>query len=311
MDLAYYNRLSENELRDILFRLKREKEAVILVHNYQRNEVQLVGDFIGDSLGLARKARDVQAKIIVFAGVRFMAETAKILNPQMKVLLPDLYAGCPLAACADVESLREFKKRYPDYLFIAYINSSVEVKAEVDLVCTSGNAIKVVERAPSKKIVFLPDTNLGHYVKRFVKGKDIVLWNGGCYVHTKLSLKHIEEARRRYPEAKIIVHPEAPPEVVDAADGAFSTEGIVNYVRQSNSPVVIGTEIGIIDRIRREMPDKIVYPLKPDAICGNMKLITLPKLVWSLENEKFEINIDEDIRKRAARALERMFELTG
>ncbi|MGB9561668.1 MAG: quinolinate synthase NadA, partial [bacterium] len=285
MELSFYTRLTEAELHERIVNLKKQKGAVILVHNYQRNEVQLVGDFIGDSLGLAKRAMETDARIILFAGVRFMAETAKILNPKRKVLLPDLYAGCPLAACATVDELREFKKNYPNHAFVAYINSTADVKAEVDVVCTSGNAVKVVERIPSERIVFLPDRNLGHFVSRFVKNKEIVLWDGGCYVHTKLTVEHIKEARLKYPGAKIIVHPESPPEVVDLADGAYSTEGIINYVKKINTPVVIGTEIGIIDRIKREMPEKIVYPLKNDAICGNMKLITLPKVLWSLEND--------------------------
>lgn len=310
MELSEYNKLPLKELKELLARLKKEKDAIILAHNYQRAEIQEVADFLGDSLGLARKACEVSSRIIVFAGVRFMAETAKILNPSRKVLLPDLYAGCPLADCAPIEALREFKKKYPDYTYVAYVNSSVEVKAEVDIVCTSGNAVQLIQSLPSKKIVFLPDKNLANYVKRFVKDKEIIAWDGGCYVHTKINLKHIDEARKKYPGAKIIVHPEAPPEVVDASDGAFSTEGIINYVKGSEDPVVVGTEIGIIDRIKREAPGKIVYPLKADALCGNMKMITLPKLVWSLDVEKFEIEIPEEIRTRAYQSIWRMLELT-
>ena len=308
MELAEYNKLGLDDLSSLIKKLKREKNALILAHNYQRMEIQRIADYLGDSLELARKAKNVDCDIILFCGVMFMAETAKILSPNRKVLIPDFYAGCPLANYADRESVLKFKEKHPRTAFIAYVNSSAEVKAEVDICCTSANSVKVANSLEENEVVMLPDRNLALYTQCFTS-KKIIPWDGYCHVHTGITVEHIKEARRKHPEAKIIVHPECSPEVIDAADAVGSTSQILKFVRENNKPVIIGTERGILNRIKLEMPDKVVYPLSSSAICPNMKLTTLSKVAWALENEMYGVEVDEEIAKRAYRAIDRMLSL--
>ncbi len=312
MELREYNKLGFEELYSRINKLKKEKKAVILAHNYQREEVQRIADFLGDSLELARKAKNVDCEIILFCGVMFMAETAKILSPNRKVLIPDFYAGCPLANHANRESVLESKKEHPDAGFVAYVNSSAEVKAEVDICCTSANATRVVKSLSQKKVVMLPDRNLALYTQRFTS-KKIVPWDGYCHVHQGITTEHINKARRKYPDAKIIVHPECSPEVIDIADAVGSTSQILKFVQEADAPVIIGTERGLLNRIKLEMPDKKlgedVFVISPSVICPNMKLTTLPKLAWALDAEKYEVEVATVTAEKAYKAIDRMLSL--
>ncbi len=305
MELTEYNKLDFNELYSIIKRLKKEKNALILAHNYQREEVQRIADFLGDSLELAREARNVDCEIILFCGVMFMAETAKILSPSRKVLIPDFYAGCPLANYAERESVLRFRKEHPRAVFVAYVNSSAEVKAEVDICCTSANAARIVNSLKAEEIVMLPDKNLALYTQRFTS-KRIIPWDGYCHVHTGITVEHIKEARKKYPGARVIVHPECSPAVIDSADAVGSTSQMLQFVRESRGAVIIGTERGILNRVKLEMPDKLVYPLTASAICPNMKLTTLPKVAWALDREMYEVTVDEAIAERAYKAIDKM-----
>lgn len=309
MDLREYIELSEGELRDRIAKAKEKKNAVILGHNYLRGEVQTAADILGDSLGLSREAAATDADIIVFCGVMFMAETAKILAPDRRVLIPDRIAGCPLAAGATMDDVLAAKEKYPDHAFVAYVNTTAEVKAAVDICCTSSNAVEVVKSLGDRPVVFLPDRNLGEFVKRQLGKENMVLWDGGCYVHQFITMQDLKAGRRAHPEATIIVHPECPVEVSEAADIASSTGGMYRYVREHDEPVLLGTEIGLIERIKREMPEKEVGWLKPSAVCSNMKLITLAKLARSLERELYEVDLEDSILKAASRSITRMVEI--
>lgn len=291
-----------------ILNLKKEKEAIILAHNYQIPEIQDVADFVGDSLELAKKAASFKdCRIIVFCGVKFMAETAKILSPDKKVLIPQIDAGCPLADMAGYEDVLKMKEKYPDAWIVSYVNSNADVKSISDVCCTSGNALEVVKNIPSKKIIFLPDKNLCWYVKNRVKEKDIICWNGYCYVHRKFTFKDIEKARKMYPDAEIIVHPECEPDVQKMADGVYSTAGMVKRVKESKSTrFIIGTEEGLIYRLKKENPDKDFYPLGKKRICYDMKKINLENLKKSLEEEKYEILLPDNIIEKAKKSLERM-----
>ncbi len=311
MELWDYAELPQEELIRRIKRAKEEKGAVILAHNYQRPEIQELADFLGDSLQLARKATEIDADIIVFCGVLFMAEVAAILNPDKKVLIPEIQAGCPLAACAAAEDVMALKKKYPDYAVVTYVNSSAEVKAVSDIVCTSANAVKVVESFPRDRgIIFVPDRNLCDYVKRQTGRQNIVCWPGNCYVHDRMTPEDVIRARNAHPEATVIVHPECPPEVQQEADLVFSTGGMYRYVKEHpGDPVVLGTEIGMVHRLNREFPETPIYPMVESAVCANMKLITLPKLARSLEEEIYEVKVPESVAERAKRAIERMLEV--
>jgi len=288
--------------------LKEEKNAIILAHNYQLPEIQDIADFVGDSLGLAQKASETEAEIIVFCGVDFMAETAKILSPDKIVIHPDTNAKCPMAAMVDVESLGWIKDDNPQAPVVAYVNTTADVKAETDVCCTSSNAVKVIKSLKEKNIIFIPDKNLGLYVKRFISDKNIILWPGFCPTHHKINKEDIMTIKKEHPDAEILVHPECKPNVIDIADHVFSTQGMVDHASKSDSKeFVIGTERELCYRLKKENPTKEFYPT--EAICPNMKKITIDKVLKSLENLDPEVTLPEDIMERAKLPLERMISI--
>ena len=287
--------------------LKKKKNAIILAHNYQIEEVQLAADFLGDSLELSRKAVGLSQAMIVFAGVKFMAETAKILAPGKKVLLPRLDAGCPMADMITVDELREMKANHPQAKVVTYVNSSVEIKAESDVCCTSSNAVSVVENLPAREIIFIPDQNLGSYVQKLVPAKKIILFEAFCYVHHRIKKEEIATMRIRHPQAKVIVHPEVRPEVIAGADEVLSTSGMLAYVEKSPArEFIVATEQGLLQRMKRENPGKFFFPALSQKICSNMKRTALKDVYDSLLEEKYEIEIDPIIRNKAGQALREM-----
>ncbi len=300
----------QKETVEKIKKLAKEKNAVILVHNYQLGEVQDVGDFVGDSLELSIKAKNTDADVIVFCGVKFMAETAKILSPSKTVLLPVEDAGCPMADMATAEGLRKMKAEHPEALAVCYINSTAEVKTECDLCCTSANAFKVVESIPAdKEIIFLPDKNLGANVE-IATGRKMILWPGFCPTHMRILPEFIERKKAEYPDAIVIVHPECSTEVTAMADEALSTGGMIKFVRETKAQkIIIGTEIGIIHRLRKEAPEKMFIPVSEQAVCMNMKKINLEDVLSCLENMETEITMDEDMRKKAERPILKMLEI--
>jgi quinolinate synthase len=286
--------------------LKEQKNVVILVHNYQRPEIYKVADYIGDSYGLSKKATQTKADIILFCGVDFMAESAYILNPKKTVLIPTKMAKCPMAAMVDVEGLRELKAKYSKAAVVSYVNTTAEVKAESDICCTSSNAVKVVNSLEEEEIIFVPDSNLASYVKRHTN-KKIILWNGWCYVHKKFSPEGLRQAKTLHVDAKVLVHPECIPEVVDLADEICSTTGMINYVKKSqDKKFIIATEIGMLERLKRMFPEKVFFQAPPGGTCIQMKKITLPLVLEALKKEQFKVTVPEDIRVRAKNALDRM-----
>jgi quinolinate synthase len=287
-------------------RLRQERDAVILAHNYQRSEIQDLADFVGDSLELARRCTQVDRKLIVFCGVDFMAESAAILNPDKTVLLPARRARCPMAAMATAEAVRAKRLEYPDAAVCSYVNTSAAVKAESDICCTSANGVRVVESLTEHQVIFVPDKNLGHYVSTQTD-KEIIFWPGFCIVHERLTLEEVEAARREHPGAELLVHPECRPEVVAAADRALSTGGMLRYVRESSvQEFIIGTELGMLHPLQKQCPDKRFYPAAPHMICKNMKQNTLENLLEALELNQHVVTVPEDIRLRAKAALDRM-----
>jgi quinolinate synthase len=298
-------------------RLKKEKNAIVLAHYYQEPDIQDVADFIGDSLGLAQKAEKTDADIIVFAGVHFMAETAKILNPHKKVLLPDLKAGCSLSDSAPPELFKRFKDRYPDHLVITYINCSAGMKALSDIICTSSNAEKIIESLPrEQKIIFAPDKNLGAYLNKKT-GRNMVLWNGACMVHEIFSLEKITKLKIRHPAAKVIAHPECEEPVLAIADYIGSTTGLLKYSKKSDAKeFIVVTETGILHQMQKESPDKTFIPAPPNNNCAcndcpYMKLNTLEKLYLCMEYELPEIIMEEHLRLAAKKPIERMLEISA
>jgi len=302
--------MSMNSIIEQVNELRKEKNAVILAHNYQRGEVQDIADFAGDSLGLSRQAASTNADVIVFCGVHFMAETAKILSPEKTVLLPDPNAGCPMANMLTIKELIQFKSEHPGALSVAYVNCSAEIKAEVDVCCTSANAVRVIESLPSdKEILFVPDQSLGDYIRRKT-GRNIVLWPGYCPTHHRFLKRDVEEARAAHPEAPICIHPEATHEVLEQANYIGSTSQILEFCNKSEKQeFVIGTEIGILHTLKKQNPDKAFHPLSLLGDCPNMKLTTLEKILWSLQDMEFEIKLDEEIRKRAEASVQKMVEM--
>ena len=284
-------------------KLKKEKNAIILVHNYQRPEIQNIADFLGDSLGLAEQAAKTKAKVIVFCGVRFMAETAKILSPKKTVIIPRKDAGCPMADMITVEDLRRLKKNYPDAKVVSYVNTNADVKAESDVCCTSANAVKVVKNISAKRIIFTPDKNLAAYCQRFVD-KEIIPWNGYCYVHEKIREEEVRLAKEKLPDALLLVHPECKPSVIDLADEVLSTSGMVSFAKKSDKKrFLIGTEEGLIYRLKKENPEKEFCAAGTAKMCRNMKLTTLNDVYLSLKEERYAIELPEGIIKSAQKAL--------
>ena len=297
---------NNTEIVNKILSLKRERKAIILAHNYQLGEVQDIADFVGDSLELSQKAAQSEAEVIVFCGVQFMAETASILCPDKVVLLPDLNAGCPLADMVTAEGLRRRKRELPEAAVVCYINSTAEVKAESDICCTSANAVRVVKSLGSESILFVPDQYLGHYVSTKVS-KKFYFWPGYCPTHVRILPEHIIELKNDYPQAKVVVHPECRPEVIALADEVLSTGGMVRYARREDvRQMIVGTEVGIIYRLRKENPGKRFIPVSEQAICPDMKLITLEKILWSLETRAPEVKVPEPVRLKAKAAVDRM-----
>ncbi len=306
-----YAALPKEELRERIVARKDELNAVILGHNYQRVEIQAVSDYLGDSLGLSQEAAATDADTIVFCGVHFMAETAKILSPEKRVLMPDLRAGCPMADFVTGPALRRLKEQRPEAAVVAYVNSSAEVKAESDVCCTSSNAVTVVESIPEDQpIIFVPDRNLARYVQERTGRDNIIAWDGYCYVHDDMVLEELASARKEHPNALVVVHPEARDDLLQQADVVTSTAGMVDLAAE-NDAVIFGTERGLVDRMKEQFPEKTFIPLSGAAVCGNMKLNTLSKLAWCLDHEKHAVELDEDVRVRAERALQRMLDLSG
>ena len=294
-------------------RLKEERRAVILAHNYQRGELQDIADFTGDSLGLTQQAAKTDAKVIVFCGVHFMAETAAIMNPDKLVLIPDKEAGCSLAAMISGESLRRWKAEHPGAVVVSYINCTAEVKAESDYICTSTNAQKIIEAVPAgKEILFCPDQFLGTFLQKKT-GRKMHLWPGYCHAHNKIKTERIVGLKRDHPGAQFLMHPECGclTSCMPLADKVVSTEGIVKAARESTAKdIIVGTEVGILHRLQRENPDKTFYPAAEEAFCEFMKLNDLEKVLHSLEDLEYKVVVPEAIANRARRAIERMLEIS-
>jgi quinolinate synthase len=290
--------------------LKEKKNAVILAHNYQPEEIQAIADYTGDSLGLSRQAAGVEKDMIVFCGVFFMAETAKILSIDKKVMLPDLTAGCPMADMLTGKQLREFKAKYPGSIVVCYVNSTAEVKAESDVCCTSSNAIKVIESLPRDKIIlFVPDMYLGNFVQ-MKTGREIICWKGYCPTHALVTREMVLVQKEKHPDAVVVVHPECRLEVIQEAHEALSTGQMISYIQKSSAKsFIIGTEKGMLYRLKKDNPEKQFYIVTKDLICPNMKKISLEKLLYSLEEEKEAITVAPDIADRARHAINRMMEI--
>jgi quinolinate synthase len=289
-----------------IIELKKQRNAVIIAHNYQLGEVQDIADFTGDSLELSRKAAETDAEVIIFCGVHFMAETAKILSPHKTVLIPDVHAGCPMADMITAEQLREFKAQYPGHPVVAYVNTSAAVKAESDICCTSANAIKVVEAVDSDEILFVPDKSLGAYVQSKTD-KKIVLYPGYCPTHHRILQRDVLACKAEHPNAKVIAHPECTMEVIEIADTVASTSGIIRHIVESgDNEFIVCTERGLLHRLEKDNPEKRFYNPGNLNICPNMKKITLEKVLWSLEDIAFEIEVSDEVIARAKTAIERM-----
>ena len=300
----------QNNLAEEIQRLKKERNAIILAHNYQVPEVQDVADVVGDSYSLSQHAAETDSDVIVFCGVHFMAESAKILSPNKTVLLPVRDAGCPMADMVTAPKLREMKAKYPDAAVVCYVNSSAEVKAESDICCTSSNALKVVESLENKQVIFVPDENLGSYVASKVKDKEIILWKGFCITHKRVKVEEVQKIRQLHPNAKILMHPECAPEVQKLADFLGSTSAIINYAREiPEKDIIIGTEEGILHLLKKQNPDKNFYLLSTGLICTNMKKTRLEDVHRALLNMQHEIHVDENIRIKALKSLERMLKI--
>ncbi len=300
--------MNEKLIEEIL-NLKERRKAVILAHNYQIPEVQDIADFVGDSLGLSQQAAMTDAEVIVFCGVHFMAETAAILSPGKIVLLPDIKAGCPMADMITAEALRAKKKEHPKATVVTYVNSTAEVKAESDYCCTSANALKVVESIEANEILFAPDKYLGHYISRKTD-KKIIFWEGFCPTHIKILPENIKEMTGKHPQAEVVVHPECIPPVIDLADQVASTTGICSYAKETKArELIIGTEVGILHRLKKENPDKVFYPASDLAICPNMKKINLEKVLESLKEMKPQVSVPPEIATKAREAIDKMLAL--
>ena len=314
MELEEYKALSEVELVTRIKKAKQKKNAVILAHNYQLLEVQHIADYHGDSLELSRLAARTDADIVVFCGVDFMAESAKILAPEKTVLLPVIEATCPMAHMVTPEALSKVKAANPDTVILAYVNTTAAVKALTDICCTSANSADVVNSLGDKKILFVPDKNLAHYTRK-VTGAEITPWDGYCFVHNTFSVWDVKRACETHPDAVLLVHPECTPEVIEHADYVFSTSGMARYVasikeeNEKQRGVIIGTEIGLVHQLQEQYPAIGIWPLHDMAVCGTMKLTTLDKVCWSIETGNYEVTLPEDVIEKARVSLEKMIRL--
>jgi quinolinate synthase len=298
--------LREEEVKERILKLRKERKAIILTHNYQRGEVQDIADFVGDSLELSQMAAKTDADVIVFCGVHFMAETAAILNPGKTVLLPDVGAGCPMANMITAEQLRRQKQKMPQATVVTYINSTAAVKAESDYCCTSANGVKIVGSIDNPEIIFVPDQYLGDFIARRT-GKTLTLWPGYCPTHVRILPEDIASRRQEHPQAKVVVHPECRPDVIALADEALSTSGMIRYAARADvKELIVGTEVEILHRLKKENPGKQFYAASKKAVCPNMKKITLEKIVDSLETMSPVVTVPEAIRVRAKAAVDRM-----
>jgi len=303
--------LSDQQIAARIRELKAERNAVILAHNYQLGEVQEIADHVGDSLELSRRAAKAPHDVIVFCGVRFMAETAAILAPEKVVLQPARDADCLMACMVDAAALREKKRAHPGAMVVCYVNTTAEVKAECDICCTSANAAQVVSLVPPEKpVIFVPDQYLGRHVQQQT-GRKMILWSGYCPAHVRIQPSDIRALKRRHPEAKVIVHPEAPQPVTALADAVLSTGGMVRFARETEAQeIIVGTEIGMVHRLQRECPEKTFIPATEQAICPDMKMTRLGDVLLSLERMQFRITVPEEIRRRAEQAVQRMIAIT-
>ncbi len=305
-------------LKEKIIALKKEKNAVLLAHYYQRPEIQEIADYVGDSLGLSQQAATTDASIIVFSGVHFMAETAKIINPQKKVIIPDINAGCSLADSCPPEEFKKFKETYPRHTVITYINCTATIKTMSDIVCTSSNALKIVNSLPKETpIIFAPDKNLGNYIMKET-GRKMLLWDGSCIVHEAFNFDKLLALKKEHPDAEIIAHPESEEHILKTATYIGSTAGMINYVKESRvKKFIVGTEVGILHEMKRKVPDAILIPIPVDedntcacSECAFMKVNTLQKIYDCLKHESPEISIDDNIREKALIPIERMFQLS-
>ena len=298
-------------IREKINKLKREKNAVILAHSYQNIEIDEVADYVGDSLYLSRMAAKTDADIIVFAGVYFMAQTAKILCPQKKVLLPDLNAGCAMADMINLNQLREFKSKNPDIKTVCYINSTAEVKSECDICCTSSNAPEIVKNLQADKVLFLPDKNLGRWVEKQLKNVQVITYDGYCPIHHNITVEDVLKIKKENPGVKLLAHPECKEEVSSLADFVGSTTAIMDFVKESyDNKYIIATEKGVVDRLKRDYPEKEFELIKENLICSSMKVNTLEDIYNSLNNETHEIKVEEETSRKALKCIERMLEVS-
>ncbi len=290
-------------------RLKREKDAFIIAHYYQRPEIQEVADFIGDSLELSRICKDIKNSTIVFCGVTFMAQIAKILAPDKRVLIPYMNAGCLLADMVSVDELKKLREKHPDAVVVSYVNTYAEIKALSDIICTSANAKEVMEKVDASKIIFIPDKNLGAYHAKNLD-KEVILWEGYCPVHNRITWDSIERVKKEHPSALVVVHPECPPEVTEKADFVGSTSQLINFIAESShKEFIVGTEEGILHQIRKKAPDKTLLLPDPKPMCDQMKMITPERLIRCLEEGVYEIHVHEETAQKARKAIEAMFNL--
>jgi quinolinate synthase len=303
--------LDQEELKKKIIEIKNKKNAVIVAHNYQVGEVQDIADMVGDSFALSKYCTGIDADVIVFCGVHFMAESAKILSPDKTVLLPEIDAGCPMANMITAEELREKKKQHPEAAVVCYVNTSAEVKAESDVCCTSSNAVNIIRAIEEEEIIFVPDKNLGGYISKMVPEKKIIQWDGFCVTHHRVRANDVEKARSLHPDAILLAHPECRPEVTKLADFVGSTKQILDYAKNSQEKkFIIGTEMGILHSLEKDNPDKTFYLLAPSFICPNMKKTSLMSVYNALAQNRYNIEVEENIRVRAKKALSRMLELS-